>query len=152
MYRHAYIYFALALAVTLAGFWPSFFSDPAQNDAVRIAHGALATAWMLMLIGQSWLIAHRRVTWHRRVGKLSYLLAPAMVISMSLVIHSMLTRSHGFPHDLKLSLTFIDLASVIFFALLYGWRSGTAGPWRSMPATCRPRCWWPWSRPWGGCW
>jgi hypothetical protein len=119
LYKYAYVWFSLAFAVTLLGFWPSFFSGPLQNDPVRTIHGLLATAWMLMLIAQSWLIAHRHVLWHRRVGKLSYVLAPALVISAALVIPSML-GSHHFPPRLVLSLIFSDVCSLAAFTLLYG--------------------------------
>lgn len=119
LYKHAYIWFSLALAVTLLGFWPSFFSGPLQNDPIRILHGTLATAWMLMLIAQSWLIAHRQPLWHRRIGKLSYVLAPALVISAAAVIPSMLARGH-FPPRLVLSLAFSDVCALAAFALLYG--------------------------------
>jgi hypothetical protein len=120
LYRHAYLYFTLAFVVTMVGFWPSFFSNPGQNDLTHALHGSLATAWMLMLIAQSWLIAHRRVVWHRRVGKASYVLAPTFILSSALAVRVMLADPHGLPHPLRMSLAFLDICSLIAFAVLYG--------------------------------
>jgi hypothetical protein len=120
LYKRAYLYFGLAFAITLLGFWPSFFQNPAQNDLAHAIHGALATVWMLMLIAQSWLITHGQVAWHRRIGRASYVIFPAMVLSMTPMIRAMLTDKHGLPHDLALSLAALDIGSLILLAGFYG--------------------------------
>lgn len=120
MYKRAYLYFGLAFAVTLLGFWPSFFQNPAQNDLAHAIHGALATIWMLMLIAQSWLITRGQVVWHRRIGRASYVIFPAMVLSMTPMIRAMLTDKHGLPHDLALSLAALDIGSLVVLVAFYG--------------------------------
>jgi len=120
LYKRAHLYFGLAFAVTLLGFWPSFFQNPAQNDVGHAIHGALATIWMLMLIAQSWLITHGQVAWHRRIGRASYAICPAMVLSMAPMIRAMLTDKHGLPHDLALSLASADIGSLVLLVAFYG--------------------------------
>ena len=39
----SYIWFLAGLLAIVAGFWPSFYGDPARNDVWHIAHGAAAT-------------------------------------------------------------------------------------------------------------
>lgn len=49
---------------------------------VHHIHGALMAAWVILLVVQPILIIQKRYTIHRFLGKLSYVLAPLMFISM----------------------------------------------------------------------
>lgn len=48
-------------------------------------HGALMASWVILLVLQPVLIHTRKFTAHRFVGKLSYLIAPLMVISILVI-------------------------------------------------------------------
>lgn len=48
-------------------------------------HGALFTAWMLLLVVQAWLVASRRTALHRRVGRIGLFLVVLMLLAGSLV-------------------------------------------------------------------
>lgn len=55
-------------------------------------HGVLLITWCLMLIAQAWLIRANRRPLHRQVGKLSYVIVPAMVVStVALLLYKMTT-------------------------------------------------------------
>lgn len=111
----------LALFATLIGFWPSFFSNPAQNDTLHIVHGALATGWMLMLALQAGLMARGHVRAHHLIGRLSPLLFIPLVVTAVIMVHAMLTASvaHGMPADLALILAYADVTSLTLFVLYY---------------------------------
>lgn len=76
---------ALAAAgVVSVGFAP-YYSKTAWDGAsfpVRVhIHAALFTAWMLLFLSQSFLIASRRMSLHRRFGVIGALLIAAMPVS-----------------------------------------------------------------------
>jgi hypothetical protein len=58
-YRHAYLYFAIAFVVTMAAFWPSFFTRLGGTDASHMIHGTSAKLWMTVPVVQAWLISQR---------------------------------------------------------------------------------------------
>ncbi len=119
--KHLYWLFVAALAITLFGFWPSFFHDPGQLDPWRMTHGIFATAWMVLLIAQAWLIGHRRWSWHRWLGRASILILPPLLITSGHAIYTMLHAGpEGLPRDLRLTLAYIDMTSLALFVVCYG--------------------------------
>ena len=121
-YRHAYLYFALAFVVTLAGFWPSFFTRLGGTDASHMIHGTSATFWMAVPVIQAWLINRRRLEWHRRLGKASLLLAPVLVASGLHMVQIMLLRAFrnepGLSQALRFRFAFLDISAMAFFVLV----------------------------------
>lgn len=69
------------LALAFAGFWPGYVSRIGEKDAVTHLHAALMLAWFGMLFVQPWLVRTRRLALHRQVGKMSYALVPALVLT-----------------------------------------------------------------------
>jgi hypothetical protein len=71
------------LAVAFAGFSRTYylkaFTDARPLDGLLHVHGAVFTAWLVLLFAQSTLVATHRVDWHRRLGIFGALLAVAMV-------------------------------------------------------------------------
>ncbi|WP_426009389.1 hypothetical protein [Caulobacter sp. DWR2-3-1b2] len=51
--RNLYLAIVLAFVVLLAGFGPSFMGAAGPRDPMREVHGALAVAWMILLVVQS---------------------------------------------------------------------------------------------------
>jgi len=119
LYPRAALYFAFATAVTIAGFVPSYFGRLGKTDAVHHFHGATATTWMLLLIVQAHLATTRRLNLHRVLGRLSLVVAPALVISGLLVVRVMLEARNGFNRAFGAQLAFIDLTTLAFFAAAY---------------------------------
>jgi hypothetical protein len=90
---------ALMLLITLVGFAPSYYLKAlfeAWSDYSRVTrqlplrthiHGPLFTAWFVLLLAQTSLIARRRTALHRRLGILGALLATAMVATGIVMIY-----------------------------------------------------------------
>src|SRR5688572_27921009 len=73
------VVFAVAM---LAAFWPSYYSRlDGQPSLYFHAHGVALTAWVGLLVTQAWLMRTGRRATHRRLGTLSYVAAPAVVIA-----------------------------------------------------------------------
>jgi hypothetical protein len=74
---------------------------------------------MLLLITQGWLMAHGRLATHRRVGKLSLVLAPLFVASGFMIVHAMAATTTGFDGRFGPRLVFVDLLATLYFAFAY---------------------------------
>jgi hypothetical protein len=119
--RSLWLWFALAFAVTLFGFWPTTLGRFGPPDTLRIVHGTFAATWMAMLVVQSWLIGRRRYRLHRWIGRASLIIVPGLVLSALLVVIDSLPAGGAahFPRHLLLILVWIDLWSLLLFAGLY---------------------------------
>lgn len=119
-YPRAPFYLLLLVAVTVFGFWPSYFARLRENDPVHHFHGIVAGAWLLLLVTQAWLMRQRRVALHRALGRSSLLLAPLFVVSGLAIVHAMLTSANPFSARYGTQLAFADLLTVAWFATCYG--------------------------------
>ncbi len=82
LFRNAYYWFIALLVILLIGFWPSYFSRLIEPMHVTLhLHSIAMLAWVLLLIAQAWLIRNNRRPQHRSLGKLSFLVAPLVVIT-----------------------------------------------------------------------
>ena len=120
LYPRAPLYFSLVFLVAIIGFYPSFFSKLKETDAIHHFHGFMATAWMLMLITQGWLMRKRKFSSHRALGRLSAVIAPLFIASGFLVIHAMLASTNGFSQTFGARLAFVDSTTIGYFAIAYG--------------------------------
>jgi uncharacterized membrane protein len=122
----AWRWFALGLAATLAGFWPSFFSRPFDNALPQLLHGIACTAWLLLLLAQALLYRTRRLALHRMLGWSSVLLMPVVLGTGAWVLHLMLVDGgqSKLPMPLARMLGFIDTGTLLF--LLAAWSLGMA--------------------------
>jgi len=72
----------------LVAFWPSYFSRLADQPSVHHhAHGLAMTAWLGLLIAQASLMRSGSRALHRRLGLLSYLLVPIIVVVTLRFVH-----------------------------------------------------------------
>jgi hypothetical protein len=117
--RHLYWAFVLAFVIMAVGFWPSVHGDFGPVDTIRILHGLCASGWMALLIAQSWLIGHNQWRLHIRVGRASRYLAAALVITAFIVVCDMLGPQSHFARELRLTLAWLDLWSLLLFSALY---------------------------------
>ena len=120
----------LTTAIILWGFAPSFFLrgivpagphsylDPPLQPIrwLYIAHGLVFTVWVALVTTQVVLVASGRTGLHRRLGRIAFVLAPAMVV-MGLAVSAYATR-HGF-HDVPISAATFSTVPVFDLAL-YG--------------------------------
>ncbi len=95
LYKNAFYWLIALLVLLFVGFWQSYFSQVGEAHLTHHIHAVSMLSWVLLLISQSWLIRNRKNAQHRTLGKLSFLLAPAVVISGVLVVfHSQATTEH----------------------------------------------------------
>ena len=120
MARNAVFFFVAFLFAAIIGFWPTYFTRMGEMASWRVhAHGAFLFAWCLLLIAQAWLIRDRRGTWHRMLGKVSYVLAPLIVISALVVEHGVLLKAAGQYNEETLYFAYVIVALLILFVLSY---------------------------------
>ncbi len=121
LYRSAFYWFILLLVVEVVGFWRTYFSQ-LFSDNLHITHHFHAVSmllWVLLLTTQSWLIRNRRNIQHRALGKLSFGLAPAVVISGVWVnFHSLSNAGDEFSPGF-LSVFWFGFFLPALFAVLY---------------------------------
>jgi hypothetical protein len=119
LYSRSPWYFSLLLLTAFAGFFPSYVSRLGEAKALHHFHALTATLWILLLIGQGWLMREKKFALHRRMGKLSLVLVPLFVVSGLMVMHNMLTRDTGFSRAFGPRLAFIDLTAIAWFVFAY---------------------------------
>jgi hypothetical protein len=83
-------------------------------------HGIVMMGWVGMLLIQPILILKGKITWHRRLGSFSYVLAPLVVISLYLANRDgYLTLLPVMGQAGATSLLALTFPGIIFFAVLY---------------------------------
>ena len=88
IYRNSVYFFALIPLFALWGFWVTYVTRPPETLAVvDHVHGIAMLGWCLMLIAQAGLIRFQRRDIHRQLGKVSYALAPLIVLSTLSLAH-----------------------------------------------------------------
>ncbi len=118
-FRGAHYIIAAFLVVTIAAFWPSYFSILGAAPGAHHIHGVTATLWVLLLIWQSWSIRQPNFALHKWGGRTSFLLAPPFVAGGLLVTKVTVIKDSPFTEMFAISLSFADFASVAAFVLFY---------------------------------
>ncbi len=136
------LFATFTLAMILA-FWPSYFSRlTAQPSLHHHAHGLAMTLWLVLLIAQASLMRSGNRALHRRLGLLSYVLVPVIVVVTLRFVHY--TLQEGPPQLGAYGLFFLALAVmtlvafVVLFALAMLYRAQPAVHARFMISTLFP--------------
>ena len=85
-YPRAHYYVLLVMAVTVAGFWESYFSNFLGGPWQFHAHGVAASIWVILVATQSWTAHRRQLAWHAAAGKASLLLFPFLIGGLAAII------------------------------------------------------------------
>ena len=111
--------FPLMLVLVVLGFLPTYFAVLPSTRVTLHFHALLMLAWMGTLIAQGVLVRTRRMTWHRRVGKASYVIAPLIVLFGFVVMRESL-GGPGSEHSRQAlrNLT-LSLLAILQFGLTY---------------------------------
>lgn len=118
--RTAVYWFVGLLAVLLLGFWRTYFSVIfGEMHPTHHLHSAAMLGWVLLLIHQSWRIRGRNLAAHKKVGQLSWVVAPLVVITGSWVTLHNIARFDDPTTPGALSIFWLGWASVIVFAILF---------------------------------
>ncbi len=87
VYYNLGYWFILLMALAFIGFYTSYLSVIFQPTIPIIhIHFILLTLWMLMLIAQPFFIKYKKLSIHRKLGKISYVLVPLVLVSSFLMI------------------------------------------------------------------
>ncbi len=125
--RAFYSGIAIAMALTvLVGFGPSYYLKPfGQTPMVTLSggpitvlvhlHGALFTAWVLLFIAQTALVAQHKVAVHRRLGIAGGILAALMVLVGTLTALKTAARGGAPPGVDPLAFLVIPLSDMLLF-------------------------------------
>lgn len=126
--RIFYSSMAIGMALTvLVGFGPTYytkllgsapmatFSGAPITPLVHL-HGLLFTAWVLLFIAQTALVAQRRVAVHRRMGIVGAVLAGSMVVVGIVAALKLAARGAAPPGIDPLSFVLVPVGDMIVFA------------------------------------
>ncbi len=123
VYRNTAIFIFIILLGAQWGFYQSYTSQfPHFKNATPLIHihGALMMTWMILLIAQPLLIQAGKAQLHRRIGKVSYVLGPLIIISLFLMGRAGYLRGHGvFPEQDMLGFIVLDMRGFLSFALFW---------------------------------
>ena len=115
---------ALASALMLfLGFLPSYFNRSAEFPPLTPLyqlHGAVFTAWIVLLVAQTALVAGRRTDIHRTLGVAGALLATVVFVVGVAVSVETLRRNGGPPGSDPRKFFAIPLGDIIVFGVLVG--------------------------------
>jgi hypothetical protein len=119
---------AIVMALTvLIGFGPTYYMKAFNHTPLSTlsggpmtllvqTHGVLFTAWVLLFIVQTALVAQHKVAIHRRIGLAGALLAASMVVVGTLTALKMAARGAAPAGIDPLSFSMIPLSDMFFFA------------------------------------
>lgn len=123
LYRFSSSLFVVFLALTVWAFWPSYFARLFEQPNLWFhAHGIVLALWLGMLVVQAQLIRTQRRSWHRQLGKLSYVVAPAVVAITTVFVHQRISPGlAGLPRLPAVASYFLALTllSLVVFAVFY---------------------------------
>lgn len=111
----------VAIAVTLIGFWRTFFSQLGQVDVAHMLHGVASTGWLVLVLAQAALIRLREFKWHRIVGWSSLLLFAVLLVT-SWHMMALLLSGKGAPMPFQTAKLFVysDVTALPLFIICYG--------------------------------
>jgi hypothetical protein len=95
---------------------PATVSGAAQLDFITSLHGALFSAWVILFLVQTGLVAQRRVALHRRLGVAGAVLAAAMVVVGFHTATSAAARGATVPGVDSLTFLAVPLFDIALFA------------------------------------
>ena len=126
---------ALLIVFVFLGFAPTYYMRPADAGAIPAylhIHGAAMTAWYVLLLLQTTLIAMRRRAVHRRLGVAGAIIAAVIVfLNPVVVVWSVAHQPPGAPIELTALIIIGDLLVMAIFAIL----AALAIYWRRHPET-----------------
>lgn len=118
-FRHAH-YWVLALVVlTFIAFWHSYFSTFGEASFAHHLHGMTATAWLFLLIGQSYTIHNRRFAAHALLGRSSLFLMPLFTAGGLLATQVTILSDTPFNRMFGMNLAFADVVASLFVPLFF---------------------------------
>jgi len=123
-YNRISLFFVLILAFITWGFYKTYIVFFPGFTGFRFAqhfHGAMMMTWMAFLIVQPLLIRSGKKNIHRMIGKLSYVIAPLLMVSIFLVSRMVYQRQDPpESHEEKIARIALSIPDLVAFGTLYG--------------------------------
>lgn len=122
-YKNVGLFIIILLAFVILGFYNSYYglipSFKGVSGAMHI-HGTIMLSWFLLLIVQPILIRQNKFELHKKLGKISYVLAPLVVISILLVSKAQFLRNFNLQtRKENIAILTLDLPQAFTFATFY---------------------------------
>ena len=126
-YRRPLFYSGMSLVmagIAFAGFYRTFYlshwlNGPALSP-LRMVHGVAFSAWILLFMAQTALVAAGRTDLHRRLGVAGVVLAAGMVVLGTVLAIRNAREGHAPPGIAPLVFLLIPLFDMVVFAPLVG--------------------------------
>jgi hypothetical protein len=123
VFRTSGYFFLGLLGFAVLAFWPQYVRVLPRGEISGYVHlhAVVMTLWFALLITQPFLLRAGRRGLHRALGKLSYVVAPAVVVATVLLTHAALRRDAA---DRGLAgagnFVYLPLSMITLFAICYG--------------------------------
>ncbi len=117
LFEKSHIYFLSFFLVVLSAFWLTYITRIFEQENYRMhLHGATLFLWCIMLIVQPLLIRKKMYLIHRRIGKFSFVLVPALVFTTLDLLRYRIKSQPAIDY------VFVALVvnALIAFVILYG--------------------------------
>jgi hypothetical protein len=115
-YKYLGYFFILLIPLTVVGFYKTYFVQfPHFKENIDIyvhLHAFTAAIWILMLIIQPFLILNKKYSLHRKIGKLSFIVFPLLILSF-------IPRIIGISQSQDIRNIFYPLADCILLIIFY---------------------------------
>lgn len=122
-YKNLSVFFAVILAFVVWGFFRTYFGlfpTFAGITTVQHFHGAMLLSWFAMLIVQPLLIRYKKFELHKKLGKVSYVQIPLILISIFLVTKIGYIRNAAIlPKEQNIGGLALNLPDIFAFAIFY---------------------------------
>lgn len=115
-------FFIFVVLISLVGFFNSylkFFPDFGRFPFIIHIHFLAFVSWFLLLIIQPLLIRRKKTKLHRKVGKISYFIAPILVVTIMILVNEQVRREIQLPENNASVTAFIGLIDIFLFSLYY---------------------------------
>jgi len=122
-YKNIGLFIIVVLAFVIWGFYNSYYGLMPSFKGVSVAmhiHGTIMLSWFLLLIVQPILIRQNKFELHKKVGKMSYVVAPLVVLSILLVSKAQFIHNFSLQtREDNIALLTLDLPLAFTFAIFY---------------------------------
>ena len=122
VYRNSHYFFISVLFMVFIGFWKTYFSKFPTFEGITTPmqfHGIMSLIWLSIMIIQPILIRQNQLELHRKIGQLSYIAVPLLILSMVILMRLAFMRNTP-PIIGQLDTSMIGIADIIFFLFCYG--------------------------------
>ncbi len=121
-YKWLLLFFGLVALVSIAGFYNSyliFFPDFNRFKLLIHFHFVVFIAWFVLLVLQPLYIKRKQMNTHRLLGKLSYIVALLMVVTIAMLVKEKIIRDIAVSINHAAINAFIGVADIVSFSTCY---------------------------------